>query len=87
MRQYVVERFGVQPGRTSREVREALERAGLERTQAAAIFEILREGDEVRFRHATPYPAHALNTARTALDIVRRAASSDEYETGALQTQ
>ena len=87
LRQYVVERFGVQPGRTSREVREALEQAGLERTQAAAIFEILREGDEVRFRHATPYPAHALNTARTALEIVRRAASSDEYETGALQTE
>ena len=87
LRRYAVERFGVQPGRTSREVRAALERAGLERTQAAAIYEILREGDEVRFRHATPYPAHAQNAVRAALEIIRRAASAEEYETAALQPQ
>ncbi len=87
LRRYAVERFGVQPGRTSREVRDALERAGLERTQAAAIYEILREGDEVRFRHATPYPAHAQNAVRSALEVVRRAASAEEYETAALQPQ
>ncbi len=87
LRRYAVERFGVQPGRTSREVREALERAGLERTQAAAIYAILREGDEVRFRHSTPYPAHAQNAVRSALEIIRRAASAEEYETAALQTQ
>jgi hypothetical protein len=55
--------------------------------QAAAIFEILREGDEVRFRHTTPYPAHALNTVKSALDVIRRAASAEEYETAALQTE
>jgi len=87
LRRYAVERYGVQPGGTSRELREQLERAGVERMQAAAIFEILREGDEVRFRHATPYPAHALNTVRSALDVVRRAASAEEYETAALQTE
>jgi hypothetical protein len=87
LRRYAVERFGVQPGRTSREIRDALERAGLERTQAAAIYELLREGDEVRFRHSTPYPAHAQNAVRSALQIVRRAASAEEYETAALQPQ
>jgi len=87
LRRYAVERFGVQPGRTSREMRDALERAGLERTQAAAIYELLREGDEVRFRHATPYPAHAQNAVRSALEVVRRAASAEEYETAALQPQ
>ena len=87
LRRYAVERFGVQPGRTSREIREALERAGLERTQAGAIYEIRREGDEVRFRHSTPYPAHAQNAVRAALEIVRRAASAEEYETAALQPQ
>jgi hypothetical protein len=87
LRRYAVERFGVQPGRTSREIRVALERAGLERTQAGAIYEILREGDEVRFRHAVPYPAHAQNAVRAALEIVRRAASAEEYETAALQPQ
>ena len=87
LRQYAVERFNVQPGRTSREVRDALERAGLERTAAAAIYEILREGDEVRFRHTTPYPAHAQNAVRAALEIIRRAATAEEYETAALQTQ
>jgi len=68
-------------------MRDALERAGLERTQAAAIYELLREGDEVRFRHATPYPAHAQNAVRSALEVVRRAASAEEYETAALQPQ
>ena len=87
LRRYAVERFGVQPGRTSREVRDALERAGLERMQAAAIYEILREGDEVRFRHSIPYPAHAQNAVRSALEIIRRAASAEEYETAALQPQ
>jgi len=87
LRRYAVERFGVQPGRTSREVRDALERAGLERTQAAAIYEILREGDEVRFRHSVPYPAHAQNAVRAALDVIRRAASAEEYETAALRPQ
>lgn len=87
LRRYAVERFGVDPGRTSREVREALERAGVERTQASAIYEILREGDEVRFRGATPYPAHALNAVRAALEVVRRAATAEEYEIAALQPQ
>ena len=87
LRRYVVERFGVEPGRTSREVRDALERAGLDRTQAASIFEILQEADEVRFRHSTPYPAHAQNAVRSALEIVRRAASAEEYEIAALQPQ
>lgn len=87
LRRYAVERYGVQPGRTSREIRDALERGGLERTQAAAIYEVLREGDEVRFRHSTPYPAHANNAVRAALEIVRRAATAEEYEIGALQPQ
>jgi len=51
LRQYAVQRFGIDPGRTSRELRAAMERAGVDRAQASAIYEILREGDEVRFRH------------------------------------
>lgn len=87
LRRYAVDRFGIQPGRTSRELRGALERAGLERTQATAIYEILHEADEVRFRHSTPYPAHAQNAVRSALEVVRRAASAEEYEIAALQPQ
>jgi len=87
LRRYAVDRFGIEPGRTSREMREALERGGLDRMQAAAIFEVLHESDEVRFRHSTPYPAHAQNAVRSALEIVRRAASAEEYEIAALQPQ
>jgi hypothetical protein len=87
LRRYAVQRFGVEPGRTSRELRAALERAGVDRTQAAAIYEILREGDEVRFRHAIPYPAHAQNAVRAALEVVRRAATAEEYEIAALRPQ
>ena len=87
LRRYAVQRFGIEPGRTSRELRAALERAGVDRTQAAAIYEILREGDEVRFRHAIPYPAHAHNAVRAALEVVRRAATAEEYEIAALRPQ
>lgn len=87
LRRYAVQRFGVEPGRTSRELRAALERAGVDRTQATAIYEILREGDEVRFRHAIPYPAHAQNAVRAALEVVRRAATAEEYEIAALRPQ
>ena len=87
LRRYVVERFGIDPGRTTREMRVAMERAGVERTQATTIYEILREGDEVRFRHAVPYPAHAQNAVRSALEVVRRAATAEEYEIAALRPQ
>lgn len=87
LRRYAVQRFGIEPGRTSRELRAALEHAGVDRTQAAAIYEILREGDEVRFRHAIPYPAHAQNAVRAALEVVRRAATAEEYEIAALRPQ
>jgi hypothetical protein len=87
LRKYAVQRFGIEPGRTSRELRAALERAGVDRTQAAAIYDILREGDEVRFRHAIPYPAHAQNAVRAALEVVRRAATAEEYEIAALRPQ
>lgn len=87
LRRYAVHRFGIEPGRTSRELRAAMERAGVDRTQAGAIYEILREGDEVRFRHAIPYPAHAQNAVRAALEVVRRAATAEEYEIAALRPQ
>jgi hypothetical protein len=87
LRRYAVQRFGIEPGRTTRELRSALERAGVDRAQAGAIYEILREGDEVRFRHAIPYPAHAQNAVRAALEVVRRAATAEEYEIAALRPQ
>ncbi|HUG06182.1 MAG TPA: hypothetical protein VMQ78_06565 [Candidatus Limnocylindria bacterium] len=87
LRRYAVERFGIEPGRTSRELRVALEGAGVDRMQSGAIYELLREGDEVRFRHAIPYPAHAQNAVRAALEIVRRAATAEEYEIAALRPQ
>ncbi|MEP6694060.1 MAG: hypothetical protein ABJB39_05410 [Chloroflexota bacterium] len=87
LRRYAVQRFGIEPGRTTRELRAALERAGVDRTQAGAIYDILREGDEVRFRHRVPYPAHAQNAVRAALEVVRRAATAEEYEIAALRPQ
>jgi hypothetical protein len=41
----------------------------------------------VRFRHAIPYPAHAQNAVRAALEVVRRAATAEEYEIAALRPQ
>ena len=87
VRRYVVEQFRIEPGRTTRELRAAMERAGVDSLQASAICEILQEGDEVRYRHHIPFPAHAHNAVRAALEIVRRAATAEEYEIAALRPQ
>ena len=80
LRDYLAARHGLAArGRTAAELRRDMERAGLERSQAAFVFEVLREGELVRFRHTPPSPRRANEVARAALDFLRRAALADEY--------
>jgi len=81
LRAYVRDRFGLAAGeRTPRELREDMLRAGIDRTEIATIYEILREGESARFHHAVSYPARAQHAVRSALDAMRRAAVAEQYE-------
>src|SRR5438093_360246 len=81
LRAYVRDRFGLSAGeRTPRELREDMLRAGIDRTETATIYEILREGETARFHRAVSYPARAQHAVRSALDAMRRAAVAEQYE-------
>ena len=81
LRAYVGDRFGLSANeRTPRELREDMLRAGVDRTEIATIYEILREGESARFHQAVSYPARAQHAVRSALDAMRRAAVAEQYE-------
>ena len=81
LRAYVRDRFGLSANeRTPRELREDMLRAGIDRTEIATIYEILREGESARFHQAVSYPARAQHAVRSALDAMRRAAVAEQYD-------
>lgn len=81
LRAYVGDRFGLSANeRTPKELREDMLRAGIDRTEIATIYEILREGESARFHQAISYPARAQHAVRSAIDAMRRAAVAEQYE-------
>jgi len=81
LRAYVRDRFGLSANeRTPRELREDMLRAGIDRTEIATIYDILREGESARFHQAVSYPARAQHAVRSALDAMRRAAVAEQYD-------
>ena len=86
LRRYAVQRFGIDPGRTSRELRAAMERAGRRSRAARRHLRILLEGDEVRFRHAIRTP-HTRRTPCARAGGRPSRATAEEYEIAALRPQ
>src|SRR6185503_13641665 len=81
LRAYVGDRFGLSANeRTPKELREDMLRAGIDRTEIATIYEILREGESARFHQAISYPARAQHAVRSAIDAMRRAAVAEQYD-------
>ena len=81
LRVYVRDRFGLPATeRTPRELREDMLAAGLDRSEIATIYDILREGEVARFHQAPGYPARAQHAVRSAMDAMRRAAVAEQYE-------
>lgn len=88
LRRYVAEQYRLPAGeRTPRELRLEMERAGVEPQQRATIFEILNEGEVVRFHSGRTYPAHARNALRSALTAMTRAAASEQYAVAAIRAE
>lgn len=85
LREYVRDRFGIAVhGCTARELRREMQRAGIDREQVGAIYEVMSEGEVVRFRHVAAFPAHARITLRSARDVLRKSARAEEYESAVL---
>lgn len=79
LRGYVRDAFGITAsGRTARELYRDLQRAEADPRLAAVIHEVLRDREIVRFQGRTPYPRHAEDALRAALDAVRRAVAAEE---------
>jgi hypothetical protein len=81
LRAYVRDRFGLAAtDRTPRELREDMLSAGIDRTEIATIYEVLREGEVARFHRSISYPARAHHAVRSSLEAMRRAAVAEQYE-------
>jgi len=81
LRVYVRDRFGLAAmERTPRELRQDMLAAAIDRSEIAAIFEILRDGEVARFHQVPAYPARAQHAVRAAMDAMRRAAVAEQYE-------
>jgi hypothetical protein len=81
LRVYVRDRFGLAATeRTPRELRDEMLRAGIDRTEIATIYDILRDGEVARFHRTVSYPARAQHAVRAALDAMKRAAVAEQYE-------
>ena len=81
LRFYVRDRFGLAATeRTPRELRDDMLRAGIDRTEIATIYEILRDGEVARFHPTVSYPARAHHAVRSALETMKRAAVAEQYE-------
>jgi hypothetical protein len=81
LRAYVRDRFGLSATeRTPKELRLDMLRAGIDRTEIATIYEILKEGEVARFHRSISYPARAHHAVRSALDAMRRAAVAEQYD-------
>lgn len=88
LRRYVADQYQLPAAeRTPRELRLEMERAGVDPQQRAAIFEILEEGEIVRFHSGRAYPAHARNALGSALSAMKRAAASEQYAAATVRAE
>jgi hypothetical protein len=71
LRQYLARQFDLPADRrTARELRAAMERAGVDRRQTEALYELLRESEAVRFQRAQRQPRHAQQTLADAINAI-----------------
>jgi hypothetical protein len=71
LRQYLARQFDLPADRrTARELRMAMERAGVDRRQTEALYELLRESEAVRFQQAQRQPRHAQQTLADAINAI-----------------
>ena len=78
LRRYLTEQFALPAARrTARELHIAMERAGIDRRQADAIYGLLRESEAVRFQRAQRQPRHAQQSLADAIAALAKARSAE----------
>jgi hypothetical protein len=88
LRAYVAEQYRLPAGeRTPRELRLEMERARVDPRQRAAIFEVMDEGEVVRFHSGRTYPAHARSALDSALGAMKRAAAAEQYAVATIRAE
>ena len=81
LRRYLAAQYGIPAEhRTARELYRDMERADIERHLGAAIHEILRESEAVRFQRASRHPRHAQQALDVALSALAKAAAAERPE-------
>ena len=78
LRRYLTQQFALPADRrTARELHLAMERAGIDRRQADAIYGLLRESEAVRFQRAQRQPRHAQQSLADAIAALAKARSAE----------
>lgn len=81
LRRFIAQRYGlVAEARTARELRRDLERAGVPRTQAELLCEVLADGEAVRYEERLIFPARAQKAMRDLIESMRKSVVAEEYE-------
>jgi len=81
LRRFLAQRYGVAAeARTARELRRELERAGLDRTRAQLLCEVLADAESVRYEERVIFPARAHKTMADLIDVMRKSVVAEEYE-------
>ena len=82
LRRYLADRYGLPAERrTARELHAAMDRVGIERRQASAIYETLREAEAVRFQRAVRQPRHAQQALAGVTAALAKVASAERRGT------
>jgi hypothetical protein len=81
VRTFISERYGVPAAaRTARELRRELERAGVGRSAAQLMTDVLGDAESVRYEQRLISPAQAKRSMRDLIELMRRSVVAEEYE-------
>lgn len=81
LRRYLADQFGLPAAqRTARELRAAMDDAGVDRRQATPIHEILRESEAVRFQRVARHPRHGQEALAGAMSALAKAVAAERPE-------
>jgi hypothetical protein len=81
LRRFITQRYGLPAeARTARELRRELERAGIGRTSAQVLCEILGDAESVRYEERAIFPARAQKSMREVIELMRKSVVAEEFE-------
>jgi len=81
LRRFIAERYGLAAhARTARELRRELEHAGVARSAAQVMCELLADAESVRYEQRVIYPARAQKSMRDVIELMRKSVIAEEYD-------